>query len=400
MGGESHTLTLSFGSAGDVVMASKPDRLSTKIGRTIGWLIQQGHKPAEPIVSDLKLIHQLALELQRKARASNLDATQEADLVTEFQVLRAEIAEYGKNHHATDIEPDKQNINPLNNDDVNHTALIYKAIVELSNEFYHGDIRGAKLPALEAEKFTQAGTPLNEDPSSQELALQRIQAAYGRACEALPDPQAQSRGTSQVYGNTFRVSGFKFFVDQENDYIIPDSEVKKSGISIQGKKFLAADRSILAKYCYTSSMSMSTLHEIYNSITEKSSQKFSVDQLALALAALVAEPRRNPRAHISNLIAVNNPADFSGKPAFDTLAMTFGGSDPSPREGRTPVLNSYLNEKGYPELDEVANRTLQIVLADKALLAKIDLMILRNREPAMSVIQIKQLIRNRMKTQS
>ena len=63
---------------------------------------------------------------------------------------------------------------------------------------------------------------------------------------------------------------------------------------------------------------MSTLHEIYNSITEKSSQKFSVDQLALALAALIADLRAQG---LGNALA--RPAAPLGKAALARAEAAF-----------------------------------------------------------------------------
>jgi hypothetical protein len=150
--------------------------------------------------------------------------------------------------------------------------------------------------------------------------LYRLQTVYRAAC----------RGSAQ---NTFRYFGIDFFVDQDANYIYPLKEVQRDGIENKNGRILAKNRKLGTDYDYThQKLSLGTIRTILGLFMKGEDQKAEswIDpaNLCMFLASLVAEPGRNPVAHVTNLMILAGlvPDTAEGTEVLDIMPMTKGGT--------------------------------------------------------------------------
>lgn len=260
-------------------------------------------------------------------------------------------------------------------------ALIYRALVNLSRRLYfgwnkeateRGVTTGPAAPPT-GRRGRQAGAnaaaedaALRErelaaaaDPAvnTAQQALAGLQGSYGRAARARP-PRGRVELASAP--NRFTALGHGYFVDQiHNNYVIPVGKV--SGVVVEGDRMGPSNASVGEEYAYNARpLPMSRLNGILR-VLGGAGGAVNPDELAMFLASMVAEPSRYSVAHITNLLAVDNPTPGSGS-AFDRLAMTRGGTDP--KAGRNVVTDPGLEGARAPDKDaprRVTDRDLAIV---------------------------------------
>jgi hypothetical protein len=300
-----------------------------------------------------------------------------------------------------------------NNDEGRHDVLIYKALLRLSKEVYLGNSqvdsqkesdfftkrkkkKGRKKEfqdaAARAEREREQKIE-NELPKGIQRTLAQIQAKYGRACRAQKWPL-----------NVFSAGGYQFFVDQENNYIVPDDKVGNN-YEIKDGKILAKDRTILADYDYPGNpIPVPRLREIMLSLAGKSQvSPPNHRELTMFLAGMVAEPSRYSIAHITNLITLAEPGADKKESAFETLSMTQGGSYPRKRtdrrKQRNPEYDSRLKgmEKSTPKI--VTDRDIAAVRnrKNKAILLFIDGLVKKYRNNERLIVsEIAHFIKKRL----
>jgi hypothetical protein len=103
MNGVDHTLYITVGSAADIEMASKKDRISNKIGRAVASLLQSGIKEDDPKVIDLKAIGKTASNIQKIVKTLKTTAGVTAASIG-YTKLTSQISAYGKKYNVTDID--------------------------------------------------------------------------------------------------------------------------------------------------------------------------------------------------------------------------------------------------------------------------------------------------------
>jgi hypothetical protein len=103
MNGVDLTLYITVGSAADIEMASKKDRISSKIGRAVASLLQSGIKEDDSSVIDLKTIGKTASNIQKIVKTLKSTAGVTAASIG-YTKLTSQISAYGKKYNVTDID--------------------------------------------------------------------------------------------------------------------------------------------------------------------------------------------------------------------------------------------------------------------------------------------------------
>jgi hypothetical protein len=142
-------------------------------------------------------------------------------------------------------------------------VIIYRALIALSKERYLGISKDNLNVTKGKESFTKQkrrgkGKRHAEGKGSSKIKWQKkerkieqnlpkgiqrqlaaIQFRYAHACPAQPFP-----------GNVFNVGRYHFFVDQENNYIVPFDLNQPLAYETREGKIMASDRDLPARYNY------------------------------------------------------------------------------------------------------------------------------------------------------
>ena len=186
--------------------------------------------------------------------------------------------------------------------------LFEKALESLRNEYYKGNSDPKDLESK-----------IKDLPEMQKT-IARIQNKYFAATEGA--------------NNTFSVGGHQFFVDQaRNNYVYPLSAAKKAGIITKDGKVTTEKEVKGYDYRRFSGVTMGGLRNLLDQIQRGSKiGGRNIDRTAILIASTAAEPLRYPPSHLTNLIGL----DYRNKelPAFDNMAMTTGGTDPTSEDNK------------------------------------------------------------------
>ncbi|MDT9685275.1 hypothetical protein RND61_24895 [Streptomyces sp. TRM76323] len=173
-----------------------------------------------------------------------------------------------------------------------------------------------------------------------ERMFSRVTAAYEAACRPAPPGADPTTYT----GNVFTFGGHEYFVDHDNNYIVPKSRVEKA-VNDNGK-IKVENRGLLDEYRYGNfGHSPSQMRDMAVKISAGARIKNEND-VNMMLAALVAEARRNPISHVTNLLLLKDASKLEGT-FYKHAPMTGGGTD-NPEAPRDPDLTGTW-EKGQPQ---------------------------------------------------
>jgi hypothetical protein len=147
--------------------------------------------------------------------------------------------------------------------------------------------------------------------------MSKTMANYESACHLAP-PGADP---ATYRGNVFTFSDHQYFVDHENNYIVPESRVAERK-NAQGK-IMVGDRDLLHQYRYTPfNHTSERMRDMVRGLIYGA--QLGPDDANMMLASLIAEARRNPNAHVTNLILMH---EGSRERFYSQAPMTRGGSD-------------------------------------------------------------------------
>jgi hypothetical protein len=253
--------------------------------------------------------------------------------------LAAELAAIGTKHGLPDLAWDK-----LEASDVVHNRLVYAAIAQAQTQLATRRGAAAANPPAPGEDADLS--------RAFDVLMHRTVRAYEGACTATT---ANVRG---FRGNVFEFAGRAFFVDHDANYIVPDEEVGANRFALEGKVFIAgtqpksrADlakdpvRGLIDKYAYTgvsTSIDKFKQDAIFAAAGGTMEPKIAV----MFLAGMVAEARRNPNAHITNLLLMSE----GGKgPFFGAAPMTTGGTS-AEEKFRDPTLAGVAGGNAQPPM--------------------------------------------------
>ncbi|MBD1934454.1 MULTISPECIES: eCIS core domain-containing protein [Cyanophyceae] len=216
--------------------------------------------------------------------------------------------------------------------------LIERALEAVSDKFYKGK-----------SEEDEESDPL---PRGIQRTIASIQRDYGRA--------------TTDKNNAIEVGGNKFFVDQDpvrNNYVYPYNAAEAATITKKDGK-ITTDKEVKGYEYSKFNLTVGSLLNLLRNIHE--SRTTPANNTAMLVASLVAEPFRYSPSHITNLIALNNPANAS-QPAFNIMAMTTGGTDPRSSKN----VEKDPNKKGtVPK--KVRERQISIVKNDSELYERIE----------------------------
>ncbi|MEH2354725.1 eCIS core domain-containing protein [Nostoc sp.] len=220
----------------------------------------------------------------------------------------------------------------------NIDVLIERALDTLTGEFYQG----------KSNKDNKDTTAL---PRGIQRTIASIQADYGNA--------------TREENNKMTVGGNKFFVDQDrNNYVYPYQAAAKANITQKDNKITTRDEVRGYEYSRFGTVTVGKLSNLLSNIHEN--QTTNVNDTAILIASIAAEPFRYGPAHITNLIALNNPANMN-QAAFGIMAMTTGGTDP------TSSKNVPKDPQGKGTVPQkVRGRQIAIVKNDTNLYSKLE----------------------------
>lgn len=220
----------------------------------------------------------------------------------------------------------------------NIDVLIERALDTLTGEFYQG----------KSNKDNKDTTAL---PRGIQRTIASIQADYGNA--------------TREENNEMTVGGNKFFVDQDrNNYVYPYQAAAKANITKKDNKITTKDEVRGYEYSRFGTVTVGKLSNLLSNIHEN--QTTNVNDTAILIASVAAEPFRYGPAHITNLIALNNPANMN-QAAFGIMAMTTGGTDP------TSSKNVPKDPQGKGTVPQkVRGRQIAIVKNDTNLYSKLE----------------------------
>ncbi|MEA5602722.1 eCIS core domain-containing protein [Nostoc sp. UHCC 0252] len=226
----------------------------------------------------------------------------------------------------------------------NIDVLIEQALDTLTGEFYQG----------KSNKDNKDTTAL---PRGIQRTIASIQADYGNA--------------TRQENNDMTVGGNKFFVDQDrNNYVYPYQAAAKANITKKDNKITTKDEVRGYEYSRFGTVTVGKLSNLLSNIHEN--QTTNVQDTAILIASVAAEPFRYGPAHITNLIALNNPANMN-QAAFGIMAMTTGGTDP------TSSKNVPKDPQGKGTVPQkVRGRQIAIVKNDTNLYSKLERYYTRN----------------------
>ena len=220
--------------------------------------------------------------------------------------------------------------------------LLEKAIEGLRHEFYKGN---------------------SNDSSEIESLPEGIQ-------KTIASIQNQYFNATSGKNNVITVGGHQFFVDRgRNIYVYPLRAAKEAGIIVtKDKKITTKEQVDGYEYSKFPGFKMGRLRNLLEQI-QANIQSDDVDETAILIASLAAEPFRYPPSHITNLIAL----DYinSDRPAFDFMAMTAGGTDPKSAKN---IEKDIINDPKVGTIPEkVRDRQLNIVKNNPYLKDEIEL---------------------------
>jgi hypothetical protein len=253
--------------------------------------------------------------------------------------MAAALAKIGRDHDLTELAYEKLEV-----PGVVLNRLIYGAMVRAQK-----DIATRRLKTAEGDvKPEDAG-----DLSKQfDALMHRTVRAYDGAC------RATTTNAKGFRGNVFSFAGREFFVDHDANYIVPDEEVGANRFALASKVYLAsrqpktrADldedpiRALIENYAYTgvsTSVDKFKQDAIYAAAGGTMDPKVAV----MFLAGMIAEARRNPNAHVTNLVLMK---EGGTGPFFGAAPMTTGGTS-AEEKFRDPTLADQVDPKEQPPM--------------------------------------------------
>ncbi|AFZ26209.1 hypothetical protein Cylst_4103 [Cylindrospermum stagnale PCC 7417] len=246
--------------------------------------------------------------------------------------------------------------------------LIEQALGKITKHFYRGQSK------TENQEENQDSSKL---PEGIQTTIARIQADYGNA----------TRGTE----NVITVGGNKFFIDQNrNNYVYPLQVATKAGITTTKDGKLTTQKEVSGfEYSRFTNVTVGQLFALLENI--RFGKNTAIDRTAMLIASLAAEPFRYPPSHITNLILLNN--SNKTMPAFATMAMTTGGTDPTSQDQAPQGIDTKKSKKGQKnKAQETEQQTPKGTVPNKVRRRQIDIVknvnIVKNDEKLYDKLEI------------
>jgi hypothetical protein len=253
--------------------------------------------------------------------------------------MAAALAKIGKDHGLADLAYEQLGVS-----DIVLNRLIYGAMAKAQ-----GEIAARRQKSAEGAQTEDDASDLSKQF---DILMHRTVRAYDGACTARTD---NAKGFRE---NVFEFAGREFFVDHDANYIVPDEEVGANRFALDGKVYLASRqpktraeldsdkvRGLIENYAYTgvsTSIDKFKQDAIYAAAGGTMDRKVAV----MFLAGMIAEARRNPNAHVTNLLLMK--AGGTG-PFFGAAPMTTGGTSAA-EKFRDPTLADKVQAGDQPPM--------------------------------------------------
>jgi hypothetical protein len=336
MSGKSHTLTATLtGSRLRVIMASTPGDLKKK-AEAAETSLHSAHK--DTAASELAaFVGRYTPRMDELERSKQTEENKKLALEQLTREMAADLVAIGTKHNLKDLG--------------SYTALGLNEI-ELNRMIY--DALGIARGAILGSRDTAAKTPSKDDEELQvrfDRMMHTASASYRRASAARLSTGADVRG---FRGNVFAFASSDYFVDHQNNYILPDARVGANRGSLDGKVYVSGrpairdaaelngdpTRALIERFAYNVHRHTSG---DFASLAQIAAHGGPIDPVAgtMFLAAMIAEAERNPNAHVTNLLLIQTGGD---QRFYDQAPMTGGGTDKpdAPRDHSLADLPSIL----------------------------------------------------------
>jgi hypothetical protein len=336
MSGQSHTLraTMSGGRLVVTIASVKPGDLIDQAERT-REAEQAAHNSAA--VSDLAdFVAHFQDSIEEIEKSEQLAESKERAMDQLLREMAATLVEIGSRHHLRDLS----SYAAIGLPEVELNRLVYEAINVARESLLLGRARVSEAP--------MAGEDLQ---NTFDRVIRAANARYDAACKArLP----RGADVATFTGNVFDFAGNDYFVDHGNNYIAPASLVRARR-SVDNKIYVADPVELLEQFAWNKSTQTSGQ---FGKFAEIAARGGTIEPRpgAFFLAAMLAEARRNPNAHVTNLLLM---AEGSMRKFRSDAPMTRGGTDP--KSGRPdPTLATVPGTRQQPP-SEVTDREVALV---------------------------------------
>ncbi|MBW4717122.1 hypothetical protein [Saccharothrix obliqua] len=328
MAGRPHTLTADLrGGRLRVVMASTPGALLAK-AEAARRSSDEAHRPeVAAALAAFTAEHEPKMRAIEASGRSADNKQRELDLL--LRDMAADLVAIGTRFRLQDL---------------GSYAALGLGEIEL-NRVVHDALGIARNRVLGSRAATAGTEPKDDDGLKQrfERLMHNASSAYRRAGGATI---GAGEDVHRFRGNTFRFAGATYFVDHQHNYIVPDQRVGPNRGALDGRVFVSSRPVVPSRAALDGDPARGLLEEFAYTTHQHSGRRFAeLARLAayggtvepnagtMLLAALVAEAERNPNAHITNLLLLEEGAD---RRFYDDAPMTRGGSDnPVARRDRT-----------------------------------------------------------------
>jgi hypothetical protein len=247
--------------------------------------------------------------------------------------IAAELVKIGKDYDLKDLAYEKLDV-----PGIEFNRMVYKVM---------NRVRATQV----LERGAAPGPPPKGTPDMRlmgerfDAVMAAAERGYKSACAAKLGPKDDPR---TFEGNIFEFAKKKYFVDHEAFYVFPLDRVKNNRGRFEGMIVLASKPEIASREELDADPVRGHLFHAFaytadaTSIEEFRKDAYNValgnpmdsNQGAMFLAAMVAEPTRNPNAHLTNMLLLD---ENSPQPFFEAAPMTGGGTSAESKE-RDPTL--------------------------------------------------------------
>jgi hypothetical protein len=175
--------------------------------------------------------------------------------------------------------------------------------------------------------------------------IRQAASRYEAACQAIVNRGVNPRSFK---GNLFTFGGNTYFVDHDANYLLPDDEVGASRGTFGGRMYVSSTpvipdldtlssdpkRELIDNYRYRHTESVAQFRSL--AVTIATGGSIPVKDGAYFAAAMIAEARRNPNAHVTNLLLLSQDSNVP----FTMRAPMTGGGTATESAAKDPTLKN------------------------------------------------------------
>ena len=264
--------------------------------------------------------------------------------------MAAELVAIGAHHHLRDLG----SYSAIGLPEIELKRLVYEAI------------NTARGMMLRQRAGTSTAPTAGDDLQTQfDRVIREAAGRYDAACRVR---LSQPRDVGGFRGNVFTFAGRSYFVDHRNNDVVPDDMVGTSRGTVGGKVYVSTRpqltreddltgdprrKKVIDPFGYEHHTHSSGQFRTFAELVARGGTLPPVDG-TIFLAAMIAEARRNPNAHVTNMLLITT----GDSERFMNKAPMTGGKTDTATAPRDPTLASVPGTRNQPPTfvtdDEIA----------------------------------------------